>query len=104
MFSASIGGGDAAHTLYRHPLASAITAVLGPAARLGRGWNGVTLALAAILMSWDPAPTLAQRFESVLSILDAALPRRPASAEVKATSERLRSEPSSGRRAWLMKR
>ncbi|MBM4108582.1 MAG: transposase, partial [Phycisphaerae bacterium] len=35
-----------------------------------------TLALAAILMSWDPAPTLAQRFESVLSVLGAALPRR----------------------------
>ena len=34
------------------------------------------LALAAVLMSLDAGPTLAQRFESALMVLDRALPRR----------------------------
>ncbi|MCK6475972.1 MAG: hypothetical protein L6Q35_03980, partial [Phycisphaerales bacterium] len=76
MFRASVGGRDAAHPLYRHTLVHAISGLLGPAARLCRGWNGMGLALAALLMSWDAAPTLAQRFESVLCVIDTALPRR----------------------------
>jgi hypothetical protein len=76
MFTASLGGRDAARSsLYRHALVRAVTPLL-PALACGGGWSGLALALAAILMSWDPAPTLGQRFESALAVLDAALPRR----------------------------
>lgn len=76
MFKASPGGGVAAPTsLYRHALVRLIIPLLGPLdAR--RGWCPLVLALAAILMSLDAAPTLAQRFESALGVLDRALPRR----------------------------
>jgi hypothetical protein len=50
--------------------------VHGPPFSAGAGWTPLTCALAALLMGWDPAPTLAQRFESALAVLDAALPRR----------------------------
>jgi hypothetical protein len=61
--------------VYRHALLSLITPILGPLdAR--RGWSELMLAVAALLMSWDAAPTLAQRFESVLAALDRGLPRR----------------------------
>ena len=75
MYRASVGGRDAAHAVYRHALVrlmSPLLGVLGP----GRGWSAFTLGLAAVMMSWDPAPTLAQRFEAVRAVLDAALPRR----------------------------
>lgn len=36
----------------------------------------MALAMAAILMSWNPAPSLAQRFSDTLAALDLALPRR----------------------------
>lgn len=75
MFRASVGGRDAAHTVYRHALVRLMSPLLTPLG-LGRGWSPFSLALAATLMSWDPAPTLAQRFEGVLAVLDAALPRR----------------------------
>lgn len=75
MYKASAGGGAAASSVYRHPLVRFISNVLGPL-DAGAGWSPATTAIAAVLMSWDPAPTLGQRFESVLSVLDAALPRR----------------------------
>ena len=75
MFRASVGGGDASHTVYRHALVRVVSPLLAPLA-IGKGWSALSLALAATLMSWDPAPTLAQRFEAVLALLDAALPRR----------------------------
>lgn len=76
MLKASVGGVFAAPaSLYRHALPSLITSLFGPLdAR--PGWSSLTLALAAVLMSLDPAPTLAQRFESVLGVLDRVLPRR----------------------------
>lgn len=75
MFKASFGGGAANRAVYRHPLVNVIanTLALTPD---GRGWSASTTAIAGVLMSWDPAPTLAQRFESVLDVLDHALPRR----------------------------
>lgn len=79
MFMASTGGMDAARTVYRHALVRLITPLLAPLAALrdsGGGWTPLTLAIGSILMSWDPAPTIAQRFESALATLDAALPRR----------------------------
>lgn len=76
MLKASVGGVFAAPaSLYRHALPSLITSLFGPlVARVG--WSSLILALAAVLMSLDPAPTLAQRFESTLHVLDRVLPRR----------------------------
>lgn len=79
MFRASIGGMDAARRVYRHALVRLITPLLAPlsaAGHRGGGWSPLTLSIAAILMSWDPGPTLAQRFESAVALLDRALPRR----------------------------
>jgi Transposase DDE domain len=73
MFRASVGGGAA--TVYRHALVRIISGVLGPITG-GFGWSPAAVAIAGVLMSWDPAPTLAQRFEAALGVLDAALPRR----------------------------
>lgn len=75
MYRASLGGGHAAHGVYRHALVKIITPLLAPLA-CGCGWSPLAVALAGVLMSIDPAPTLGQRFESVLGVLDAALPRR----------------------------
>jgi hypothetical protein len=76
MFSASLGGRDAARVrVYRHGLIRLITGLLGPMASAG-GWSPLAMTLAALLMSWDAAPTLAQRFESALAVLDRVLPRR----------------------------
>jgi hypothetical protein len=75
MFRASIGGRDAALRVYRHALVRVMIPLL-PALSGGVGWSALALCLCSVLMSWDPAPTLAQRFESALAVLDAALPRR----------------------------
>ncbi len=76
MFRASIGGRDAARVgVYRHALVRLLSPMVAPLAS-GRGWSAVAVALGSILMSWDPAPTLAQRFESALAVLDVALPAR----------------------------
>jgi hypothetical protein len=75
MYGASGGGGAAARSVYRHALARVMIPLLAPLAP-GVRWSGWALALGSILMSWDPAPTLAQRFESARLVLDAALPRR----------------------------
>jgi hypothetical protein len=76
MFSASAGGRDAARSgVYRHTLVRLIIPLLTPLGA-GWGWSPLALALGAVLMSWDSAPTLTQRFESMLAVLDAALPRR----------------------------
>ncbi len=75
MLKASVGGVFAAPaSLYRHALPALITSLFGPLdARAG--WSSLILALAAVLMSLDPGPTLAQRFESTLHVLDRVLPR-----------------------------
>jgi len=82
MFSASSSGGNAARPrsgrrleVYRHSLIRLAIPLLAPLSA-GAGWSPLSLALGAILMSWDPSPTLAQRFESARAALDAALPRR----------------------------
>lgn len=82
MFKASDGGGAAARVgalpragVYRHSLVRLISTLLGPLPA-GGGWSMLAVALAGLLMSWDAGPTLAQRFESVLGVLDRALPRR----------------------------
>lgn len=75
MFRASTGGREAARpAVYRHALVRLIIPLLAPGS--GWGWSPLALALGAVLMSWDSAPTLTQRFESMLAVLDAALPRR----------------------------
>lgn len=81
MNRASLGDGVAALTqVYRHALVRIISPLLAPLAvgGVGEGWSMVNLALAAVLMSWDAAPTLAQRFESVLGVLDDTARGRPA--------------------------
>lgn len=75
MFRASDGGGAATRSVYRHALVRVMIPLLAPLAA-GPGWSVLALALGAVLMSWDAAPTLAQRFESARLVLDAALPRR----------------------------
>lgn len=72
------GGRDAAHrTDHRHILLEFMIPFLGPLAGIrASGWTPLTVALACVLMSWDPAPTLAQRFDAALGFLRAALPRR----------------------------
>lgn len=80
MNRASLGDGVAALTqVYRHALVRIISPLLAPLAvgGVGEGWSMVNLALAAVLMSWDAAPTLAQRFESVLGVLDDTARGRP---------------------------
>lgn len=76
MFDALAGSAVAApRSVYRHALVRALISVLGPLSG-GSGWSPVAVALGAILMSLDAAPTLAQRFESARGVLDASLPRR----------------------------
>ena len=75
MSNASFGGGAANRAVYQHPLVNVIASALALTPD-GRGWSATAVAIANVLMSWDPAPTLAQRFESVLDVLDQALPRR----------------------------
>jgi hypothetical protein len=70
--------------VYRHALVGLMMPLLAPPGSGsggsegwgGWGWSRAALALGAVLMSWDSAPTLGQRFESMLCVLDAALPRR----------------------------
>lgn len=82
MFKASAGGDHAARprsghrlAVYRHALVRLMIPLL-PVLPSGAGWSALSLALCSILMSWDAAPTLGQRFESARAVLDAALPRR----------------------------
>lgn len=76
MDRSSAGGRDAARVgVYRHALVRRIIDLLGLTAHVG-GWSPLTLAVAGVIMSLDAGPTLAQRFESALAVLDAALPRR----------------------------
>lgn len=76
MFTSSIGGGVAARCLvYRHALVRFLMPALG-SLPTGSGWSGFSLVLCCLLMQWSSAPTLMQRFESSLSVLDRVLPRR----------------------------
>ena len=78
MLQSSLGGAVASRVSvhnYRHALVRLLIPQLEPLAA-GPGWSPLSLALASVLMSWDPSPTLAQRFASTLALLDTALPRR----------------------------
>ncbi len=72
---------------YPHPLTAAMADLLGGlmqggrrAARSGRTvlWTPALLCVCAVLMSWDPSPTLGERFEKAGLSLALLLPRRKA--------------------------
>lgn len=76
MLDASIGGGAAARCgVYRHAIAQFMKPVLAGLQR-GPGWSDWSLALGALLMVLQAAPTLRQRFAATLVTLDLVLPRR----------------------------
>lgn len=66
MLKASVGGGAATSTLYRHPLLAALIPLLGrfvdALPRRGGGWGDLQIILCSLLMSWSDAPTLLDRF------------------------------------------
>lgn len=70
---------------YRHPLAAAMADLLkglvpAPADQGRRGhtllWTPLLLSLCAVLMSWDPSPSLAARFQAAGLSLANLLPRK----------------------------
>jgi hypothetical protein len=70
MFRASVGGGAAMSTHYRHPLLAAMSGLLAVLpARRARCWSTRSLALAALLMSWDDGPALLDRFMAARALL-----------------------------------
>jgi len=73
MFRASVGGGAASSTRYRHPLVRAMSALLGAALPAGRprrgGWSVLSLVLVALLASWDDGPALLDRFASARALV-----------------------------------
>jgi len=73
-----IGGGvPARRTDHRQIVVGFMIPLLGALGKCrGPGWSPLAVALACILMSWDPAPTLAQRFENARGLLRSILPRR----------------------------
>jgi hypothetical protein len=72
------GGSDATRrSVHRHILVELLIPFLAPLGAIrASGWTPLMVALGCILMSWDAAPTLAQRFESALGVLRAGTPRR----------------------------
>jgi Transposase DDE domain len=66
---------------YRHPLTAAMADFLGSLLKPVRKgpcvrWTPALLCLCAVLMSWDPSPSLAQRFDAASMSLSLLLPRR----------------------------
>ena len=66
---------------YPHPLTAAMADLLGSllkATRKPRGllWTSALLCICAVLMSWDPSPSLARRFGAAGASLPLLLPRR----------------------------
>ncbi|MBK7404159.1 MAG: hypothetical protein IPJ41_05885 [Phycisphaerales bacterium] len=93
MYRASVGGRDAAHTVYRHALVRVMSPLLAPLA-IGKGWSAFSLALAATLMSWDPVHRpLRQRLAR--AVLDEYHRKRsrapPAGKSVVATVKHMRT-------------
>lgn len=65
MFQASVGGGAALSTQYRHPLVCTLIPSLGslsPTPKRRGGWSDLAVACCALLMSWSEASTLGDRF------------------------------------------
>ena len=84
---------------YPHPLTTAMADLLGPlmdggrrAARSGRKvlWTPALLCVCAVLMSWDPSPTLGERFEKAGLSLANLLPRREAGGTYQGLVKALR--------------
>lgn len=66
MLKASLGGGAATSTLYRHPLLAALIPLLGSLARTlprrAGGWGDLQIILCSLLVSWSDAATMLDRF------------------------------------------
>lgn len=64
---------------YSHPLLAAMSDLLKPLLAQqqdpSRCWTNLKLCLCAILMAWDPSPTLVERFESAGRSLGSMLPK-----------------------------
>jgi hypothetical protein len=73
MFHASTGDGAAAPSRYRHPLLHAMSSLMAPLFSSPRsrqgGWTALTLALTALLMAHNEAPTLRARFDHARALL-----------------------------------
>lgn len=76
MDKASAGGGAAARSSHRHALVEAMTLFMAPLFSAQRRWSAHHTALAAVLMAWEDAATLGERFDVVRAFLAGALPRR----------------------------
>lgn len=76
MYKASAGGGAAARSSHRHALVEAMTLFMAPRFSAERRWSAYHTTLAAVLMAWEDAATLGERFEVVRDFLARALPRR----------------------------
>ena len=84
---------------YPHPLTTAMADLLGSlmdggrrAARSGHKvlWTPALLCVCAVLMSWDPSPTLGERFEKAGLSLANLLPRRKAGGTYQGLVKALR--------------
>ena len=76
MYKASAGGGAAARSSHRHALVEAMTLFMAPRFSAARRWSAYHTTLAGVLMAWEDAATLGERFEVVRDFLARALPRR----------------------------
>lgn len=76
MSSSSEGGGVAAQSVHRHQLIEAMTLFLAPLRSTEPRWSAWAATLAAVLMAWEDASTLGERFSVVRGMLAGALPRR----------------------------
>lgn len=76
MYRASAGGGAAARSSHRHALVQAMTLFMAPLFSTERRWSAYHTVLAAVLMAWEDAATLGERFDVVREFLASALPRR----------------------------
>lgn len=76
MCKASDGGGAAAHSSHRHALLAAMSLFMAPLLSGEPRWSAYHTALAEVLMAWEDAATLGERFDVVRDFLARVLPRR----------------------------
>ena len=60
---------------YRHPLLEAMTLFMAPFVSRECGWSSYRVMLACVLLSWEDAVSIVERFEVVREFLHHALPR-----------------------------